>query len=102
MDNDQPIGFCQYYDCMDAQEDWYSVQARNETYSTDYLIGEEAYLHKGNGKRIVELLIDAIRTKTQAKEIIVRPEEENTPSCKTLTSCGFMFDETAGYYRMTL
>ncbi len=102
MDGGQPVGFCQYYDCIEAGQDWYSVSVRGETYSIDYLIGEEPYLHKGNGKRIIRLLIEAIRTHTQAKEIIAQPEEENLPSCKVLLSCGFVYDATAGYYRFAL
>ncbi len=102
MKGSQPIGFCQYYDCYDAGEDWYSVHTCRETYSIDYLIGEEVHLGTGNGKRIIQLLIDAIRTHTQAKEIIVQPEEENQASCKTLVSCGFVFDTAVGYYHMAL
>ncbi len=102
MHGDQPIGFCQYYDCIEAGEDWYSVHTRNETYSIDYLIGEETHLRKGHGKRIIQLLIDTIRMHTQAKEIIVQPDEENLSSCKTLLSCGFVYDAAACYYRAAL
>ncbi len=102
MDDHQPIGFCQYYDCYDAGEDWYSVEGPGKTYSVDYLIGEESYLGKGNGKKIIQLLIQAIQAKTQAEEIIVQPEEENLPSCKTLLACGFEFDQAKGYYRRDL
>ena len=102
MAGSHPIGFCQYYDCSHAGEDWYSVWAHAETYSIDYLIGEEAYLQQGYGKRIVWLLIDAIRAKTTAKEIIVQPEKENAASCNTLESCGFVYDEGKGYYRLLL
>ncbi len=102
MEGNRPIGFCQYYDCYEAGEDWYSIQAPNETYSVDYLIGEEMYLRKGYGKRIIQLLMDIIRSNTRAKEIIVQPEEENLPSCKTLVSCGFEYDKTVAYYRRNL
>jgi len=55
LDGETAIGFCQYYDCYDAKEDWYSVSKPNDTFSIDYLIGEEAYLCKGYGKAIVEI-----------------------------------------------
>jgi RimJ/RimL family protein N-acetyltransferase len=50
LDGETPIGFCQYYDCFYAKEDWYSVNKPHDTYSIDYLIGEESYLRKGYGK----------------------------------------------------
>ncbi len=50
----------------------------------------------------MQLLIDAIRTKTAAKDIIVQPEKENAASCNTLESCGFLYDEGKGYYRLLL
>lgn len=55
MIDETPVGFCQYYDCYDANdmEDWYSVTRRDETFSIDYLIGDEAYLGKGYGKAII-------------------------------------------------
>lgn len=102
MAGSNPIGFCQYYDCIYAGEGWYSVLVQGETYSIDYLIGEEAYLQQGYGKQIVQLLIDVIRATTTAKEIIVQPEKENAPSCNTLKSCGFLYDRTKEYYRLTL
>lgn len=99
MTGSQSIGFCQYYDCYEAGEDWYSVHSANETYSIDYLIGEEAYLRQGYGRQIICLLVDMIRGNTQGKEIIVNPEEENLASCKALVSCGFEYDQAAACYR---
>lgn len=38
MEENTPIGFCQYYDCFDANdtEDWYEVPQRGDTFSIDY------------------------------------------------------------------
>ena len=96
------MGFCQYYDCYDAGEDWYTVTSSQETFSIDYLIGEEAYLKQGFGKQIVQLLTEIIRRSTQAREIIVQPEEENLASCRALLSCGYHYDPDLGYYRRKL
>jgi len=62
MDGNTPIGFCQYYDCFDANciEGWYSVSQRNDTFSIDYLVGDESYLGKGYGKAIVKLLTEKV------------------------------------------
>lgn len=100
MEGKTPIGFCQYYDCYDANhmEDWYSVTQRGDTFSIDYLIGNEAYLGKGYGKSIVKLLTDTIRQKEQAKQIIVQPEQENHSSNHVLMANGYAYDEQKKYY----
>ncbi|MFV0417443.1 MAG: GNAT family N-acetyltransferase [Dysgonomonas sp.] len=93
-----PIGFGQYYDCFDAQEEWYSIECPNEIFSIDYFIGEEKYLRKGYGKEIVKLLTGEIYKRCSKAMIIVQPEEENTASCKSLLANGFAYDEKKGYY----
>ena len=92
-----PIGFCQYYDCIDARqheawnEKWLADVQRGHTFSIDYLIGEPEYLGKGYGKKIVDLLLEKVRL-LGGKRIIVQPEAENTPSLQTLKSSGFSHD----------
>jgi RimJ/RimL family protein N-acetyltransferase len=101
MEGKTPIGFCQYYDCYDANgiEDWYSgVNQRGDTFSIDYLIGNEAYLGKGYGKKIVKLLTDTVRQTEQAKQIIVKPEQENHSSNYVLKVNGYIYDEQREYY----
>ncbi|QQO08738.1 GNAT family N-acetyltransferase [Breznakiella homolactica] len=102
LDGDTPLGFCQYYDCFDAQEEWYEVTEPKTIYSIDYLIGEEAYLGKGWGTAIVGALVEAIRNLGHAKTILVQPEPENIPSNRALLANGFIFDEAKGYYRFSL
>lgn len=96
--NDKPFGFCQYYPCSEAGEDWYGDTPLEGTYSIDYLIGEEEYLRKGFGKAIIELLIQEIFSLQGAERIIVQPEQENPASCNTLLSSGFIFDEKNEFY----
>lgn len=100
MDGETPIGFCQYYDCFDANdmEDWYNVRQRGDTFSIDYLIGNEAYLSKGYGKAIVKLLTDTIAETEHGKRIIVQPEKENHSSNHVLLANGYVFDKQKDYY----
>jgi len=100
MDGNIPVGFCQYYDCYDANdmEDWYSVTQRNDTFSIDYLIGNEAYLGKGYGKAIVKLLTDTIKQIELAKQIILQPDKENHSSNHVLLANGYIFDKQKDYY----
>ncbi|GAB6121273.1 GNAT family N-acetyltransferase [Dysgonomonas termitidis] len=101
-DGNTPFAFCQYYDCFDAQEEWYTVSYPARTYSIDYLIGESSYLGRGYGKAIVKALINKIKSHEGAMEIVVKPEKENIPSCKTLLSCGFTFNDDKQYYTINL
>ncbi|MGI6153365.1 MAG: GNAT family N-acetyltransferase [Christensenellaceae bacterium] len=99
-----PIGFCQYYDCCDANglEDWYRIKKRGDTFSIDYLIGEERYLGKGYGKTIVRLLTETLRDTERARKIIVQPDGENAASNGVLLANSYTFDESAGYYQKSL
>lgn len=100
MDRKTPLGFCQYYDCYHANsmEDWYDVIKRGDTFSIDYLIGNEFYLGKGYGKAIVALLSDTIKKKENARKIIVQPDKENHSSNHVLLANGYIFDEQFDYY----
>jgi CTP:molybdopterin cytidylyltransferase MocA/predicted acetyltransferase len=91
------IGFCQYYDCYRAREDWYNIEKPDDTYSIDYLIGEEQYLGKGFGREIIRLLVEKIKIEN-GKEIIVQPELENKISQKALLANGFLYDKKRGYF----
>lgn len=93
-----PIGFCQYYDCFFAQEDWYTVTRPNDTFSIDYLIGETEYLRKGFGTEIITALLAEIHAHTSAARVVVKPEQENAASCKALLAAGFWYEVTAAYY----
>jgi len=101
LSKNMPIGFCQYYDCFDAQEDWYSVNTPNNVFSIDYFIGDENHLRKGHGKEIVNLLIGRIQELSANATIIVQPENENIPSCKVLLANNFIFDHTNNYYLLS-
>jgi RimJ/RimL family protein N-acetyltransferase len=98
----ESIGFCQYYDCFDAKELWYSVENKGELFSIDYFIGEEKYLRKGFGKQIIRLLIDEISKENVSFEIVVQPETENTASNRTLSANGFIYDKIKKYYAIKI
>ncbi len=104
MGEEAPIGFCQYYDCYDANamEEWYSVTQKGSTFSIDYLIGEENYLGMGYGKAIVRLVTEAVEQTAQSSTIIVQPESDNIPSNRALIANGYRFNEDKGYYEKRL
>ncbi len=104
------IGYGLYGDCFyikDLEEEGHDFKNRygdiadkNHTYEIGYLIGEEEYLKKGIGKRIVQLLEEAIKS-IGGKEIAADPAEENTISVKTLVANGFR-KRSDGDYRKTI
>ena len=98
---DFPVGFCLYYKCKDAKEDWYGDVSLEGTYSIDYLIGEEICLGKGIGKRMIAQLAEMIFTHENAKKIIVQPDKDNAASCNVLLANGFTFDRTTNIYEIT-
>lgn len=102
LKDNTPIGFGQYYDCFDAQEEWYFADRANEIFSIDYFIGEEDYLRKGYGKEIVKLLVNKIYERCPDAKIVVQPENENIASCKALLANGFVYDEENDYYKYVL
>lgn len=100
MCDDTAIGFCQYYDCFDAQafEDWYRIDTAKKMYSIDYLVGHEEYLHKGYGKRIVHQLTELVAIKENAEIIVVQPDLDNSASNHVLMANGYSFNLEYQYY----
>ncbi|NMC55994.1 MAG: GNAT family N-acetyltransferase [Eubacteriaceae bacterium] len=98
----EPIGFCQYYEYKKGKEDWHGSADITNAYSIDYLIGERDYLKKGLGRELVLTAVSKIASLTDAEKIIVKPDDENTASCRTLLSAGFIFDEFNKIYVFNL
>lgn len=100
-DNRQ-IGFCQYYACEDSVELWEGYTALGGSYSIDYMIGESEYIGRGFGREIVMSLIEKIKDHSDARRIVVQPEQENKASCGVLLSCGFVYDIEKDIYLLIL
>ena len=107
--NDRKIGYCLYADCFflkyleeerhDFQEMYGDVAEQNHTYEIGYLIGEEEFLNRGIGKRIIQILEDRI-IKIGGKEIAADPAEENIISIKALLSNGFKKKNDGDYRKI--
>ncbi|OQA13913.1 MAG: Aminoglycoside N(6')-acetyltransferase type 1 [Firmicutes bacterium ADurb.Bin356] len=85
----RPIGLCQYYKCVDSDEDFGTLLLTG-SYGIDYLIGEEAYLGKGLGKEMIALLVDKIFSFPDARRVTANIDKNNKASEKALLSCGFL------------
>lgn len=94
----KPIGLCQYYKCVNSDEDFGTLPLIG-AYGIDYLIGEEAYLGKGLGKNMVTLLVNKIFSFSDALRITADIDKNNKASERTLLSCGFvLFDVKQSRY----
>lgn len=91
-EDDKPIGFCQYYDYSLGGEDWHGNADIKDTYSIDYMIGEEEYLGKGFGTSMIKLLAEKVFSQTPAVQVIVQPDKENFASRNTILSAGFCYN----------
>ncbi len=97
----RPIGFCQYYKCVDSRDEDFGTLPVNGSYGIDYLIGEEPYLKKGLGKGIIALLARKIFTFPDAERVTADIDPENKASAGALLSCGFTLSD-AGKSRYVL
>lgn len=109
--NDKAIGYCLYTDCFylkdleeeehDFKELYGDITEKNHTYEIGYLIGEEEYLNKGIGKRIIQLLEERI-IQIGGKEISADPSEENIISIKALLKNGFTKKSDGDYRKIII
>lgn len=88
---EEPIGFCQYYRCEASGEPEFRAYWPKHGYSIDYLIAD-TYVGRGLGKALVNALADLVFERTCASVIVVQPERENAASRATLIASGFDHD----------
>lgn len=96
--DDVPIGFCQFYPYWRSGEDWNGSIPVKETYSVDYFIGDVRHLRKGCASKALKLLNAIIFSCSDARRIIVQPENDNYASQKTLLSAGYVYDKDNSLY----
>ena len=75
--NNQDIGLVQIY------------KYKDKIYEYDLFIGEEDYLGKGIGIKIVNVVNNKIFSEYDADSIILRPFKRNVRACKCYSKCGF-------------
>jgi len=93
-----PIGFCQYYKCVDSDEDWGALPLTG-AYCINYLIGNESSLGKGLGKESIIRLVNNIFSLPDAERVVADVDEDNKASKKALLSSGFvLFDAMRNRY----
>ena len=74
--DDTPIGYVQIY-------------KNDESYEFDLFIGEEDYLHRGIGSRVVKMINDLIYEKYKVDHIVLRPFKRNVGAVNCYKKNGF-------------
>lgn len=92
MYNGKEIGLCQYYKCVDSDEDFGDIPVEG-SYGIDYLIGEESCIGKGIGKQMIVALMKKIFSFPDAQRITADIDENNKASEGVLLSCGFVLSD---------
>ena len=93
---DKPIGFVQYYETHRGPKGIWSNEPLG-TVGIDYLIGEESYLNKGYGSKLIKALIKEIRMSRKYSSVIANPNTENIASVCALVSNGFILQRNSLY-----
>lgn len=84
-----PIGLCQYYKCVDSCDEDFGTLTLTGSYGIDYLIGEEDYIGKCLGKRMISLLVNKIFSFQDAQIVTADIDKDNKASERVLLSSGF-------------
>jgi RimJ/RimL family protein N-acetyltransferase len=89
VENDKPIGWCQWYRCRDYPDHAAGVGAGPDDVGIDYAIGDLTRRGKGVGTVAVAALIAHIRERHPCAGIIADPQASNIASRRVLEKNGF-------------
>lgn len=104
--NEKPIGYIQYYEMVSGTI-WKEMESEPEgTVGFDLFIGEEDFLSKGYGSKIVAEFASMLFKNSEITRIIVDPFTDDQRAIKCYEKAGFSFvrqgidDVGAGIYIM--
>ncbi len=89
LENDTPVGWCQWYACADDPEWAADVGAVEGDVGIDYAIGEPAAVGRGVGTELLAALVRVVRAARPNCGIVADPEAHNAPSRRVLEKNGF-------------
>lgn len=84
LDDDVPVGWCQWYLCEDDPEWAAEVGAAPGDVGVDYAIGEPAAVGRGVGTGLVAALVRLVRAEWPGCGVVADPEANNTTSRRVL------------------
>ncbi len=90
LDDDRPIGWCQWYRCEDDPEWAAEIGAETGDVGMDYAIGEPASVGRGLGTELVAALVRLVRAGRPGFAVMADPEAHNIASRRVLEKNGFV------------
>ncbi|WP_264184004.1 acetyltransferase [Bacillus shivajii] len=94
----EKIGYIQTYYIWDHQHYAYSISAPRNSVGIDLFIGNEAFLYKGYGVRILnEFLLNIINKMDHVSCCIIGPDPNNTAAIRAYERAGFVFKKTVQF-----
>jgi aminoglycoside 6'-N-acetyltransferase len=89
LEDDAPIGWCQWYHC-EVDPEWASeMGAAPDDVGIDYAIGEPASVGRGLGTALVAALVRRVRAEEPGAAFTSDPDAENVASRRVLEKNGF-------------
>jgi len=89
LEDDTPIGWCQWYRCEDDPEWAAEIGAEPGDVGIDYAIGDPACVGRGLGTALVGTLVRRVRSEHPSVAFMSDPDARNTPSRRVLEKNGF-------------
>jgi aminoglycoside 6'-N-acetyltransferase len=89
LDDEQPIGWCQWYRWADYPEPAAGVEAGPTDLGIDYAIGDPRAIGRGLGTQLIAALVTEVRRHHADAPIRTTPEAANVASRRVLEHNGF-------------
>ena len=93
LEDDCPIGWCQWYRYADYPDDAPVIGASLDEIGIDYAIGERHAIGRDLGAQLIAALVEEVRNEVPNARFVVDPSAANLPSRRILERNGFTFVE---------
>jgi aminoglycoside 6'-N-acetyltransferase len=84
LEQDCPIGWCQWYRCSDYRDHAAAIGADPDDVGIDYAIGEPARAGDGLGTELISVLAETVRAEYPAAGLVADPDAANIASRRVL------------------
>lgn len=89
LEDDRPVGWCQWYRWADYPAEAAGVGAAPDESGIDYAIGDPAAIGRGLGTEVIAALVRTVRDSEPGAGILVNPAADSPASRRVLEKNGF-------------
>jgi aminoglycoside 6'-N-acetyltransferase len=89
LEDDVPVGWCQWHPCSEDPEWAAEIGAGPGDVGVDYAIGKPSAVGRGVGTELVAALMRVVRTERPGCGVMADPEADNVASRRVLEKNGF-------------